>query len=126
MTIDAASAMINAVLDAVRQWGNAGCTFASLEKVPGFSGGTAVMTDPDDPNCVIWDGMSTEAAAAICHLINANKIHLRGTSYKSYELDGRVLKLRVKQRTTPPGARYWRPTAVHLGPPVRVMVGTGP
>jgi hypothetical protein len=87
MTIDAAIAMANAILSAVREWGsNAGVTFASLEKIPGFRGGGAVMTDPDNPNCIIWSDMSPQAAAAIVHLVNKNKIHFKKTSFESYSL----------------------------------------
>jgi hypothetical protein len=118
-TIDAATAMINAILDAISQWGNVGCMFASLERIDGFRGGTAVLTDPDASNVIIWENMSSEAAV-VCHLVNKNEIHFRRTSFESYQLDGRVLRLPIERKTTPPGTKCWRPTAICAGPPIRI------
>jgi hypothetical protein len=103
-----------AIMGVVNEW-RSGCTFAHLERsVPNFRGELNFIADD---GITIWEGLSETAVAAIRDLLARGAIHFERTSFESYQLDGRVLKLRIaKQTPAPPGVFCWRPSAVCIGP----------
>jgi hypothetical protein len=106
MTQATTDAMAEAILSAVREWRGAGCTFASLEKIPGFRD-NATLYNPADDCVVIWEGLSAEAIAAIRSLISRGAIHFERSSFEAH-------RLKIERRRPPPGTFCWRP--ICLGP----------
>lgn len=104
-TVTPETEMAEAILKLVQE--RETVTFAELcSIIPGFDGEHTFVSD-QDPNVILWPGISDEASEAMQRLRSENRIFMHPASTITYIVDGAVPGLPVAKR--PPAQGYKKP-----------------
>jgi hypothetical protein len=87
-------------------------TFAELSRLEGFSGDREVEMRP---NCLLWTGVSEEAAQALLGLIKEQRVHFHPTTSLTYLIDGTMLRLPLARSVREYKKPHWLPVVINRG-----------
>lgn len=83
--------------------------------------GEEVISAPNDPNLILWEGMSKEFAQLMVELMNEGRVYPHLTDRLAYVHDGSTLDLPLAKRPPKSGYKnpHWVPVTFKVSPPKR-------
>lgn len=121
MTDTALSPAAEAALDVIRHH-RVGVSFVEIVAAVDAAGidtdGEHALCHTDDPNIVLWAGVSEQVIDAVSTLLRRNLVHMTATQPLTYLIDGQFPTFPIAQK--PPRAGYkephWLPVVLNAGP----------
>ena len=90
-----------------------GVSFVELERLDGFRGPNALMF-PEFGECLVWNGVSDEAVAALADPWLRERVAMRPTVLLVYIADGKILDLPIAKSHRKYVKLRWLPVVFNL------------